>query len=138
VSRRALITIAAVDAFIAAFVVVGVASGGESSQEPTARETQIRLSQTAALPALTEDPAVVARRQARACAERLERARAARRRAAAAEQAAAEEAATPAPEPALDAEPAPEPVFEPAPTPAPAPAPAPAPSPPPQTFDDSG
>ena len=79
VSRRAMIAIAAVDAAIAAFVIVGLAVAGDSSSEPQAKATQVSLSQTAEVPGLKEDPAVVARRRERARAARQASAARARR-----------------------------------------------------------
>jgi len=65
--------VAAVAAFAAAFLVVGIAAGGESSPEPARKAAQVRLSQSAELPALAEDPALAARRRERARAARRAR-----------------------------------------------------------------
>lgn len=144
-TRPARIAVSALIAFAIAFLVAGVATGGGSEQPAAKSERAVRLAEVAALPALTEDPVVVARRRARARRAKVLRASRARRRAAA-RRAAAAKAATPveAPvepdsEPATPFEEVPAPVVSPpTPAPAPAPTPRPAPPPPPETFDDSG
>jgi hypothetical protein len=140
--RAALhIAAAALCAFAVAFVLVGVAAGGGSSDaEPGKARVAVSLTPVAGLPRLAEDPAVArARRRARVRRhERLvARRRAARRRAA---RLAAAKAPAPEPAAAVPAEPVtPEAPVAPPPAPvAPAPAPRPAPPPPPPTFDDSG
>jgi len=135
--------LAALFAFVAAFLVAGAAMGG--GNEHPSRHAGPRLSSTelAGLPALADDPAARRRARARRAARRARRL-AAERRAAATEPAPAETAPAPAesaPAPTTQdtpaAAPAPPPAATPAP-PAPTPLPAPPPPPPPQTFDDSG
>jgi hypothetical protein len=129
-------------AFAVAFLVAGVALGGETKPRAAEPAPQLRLSAVAALPALAEDPSVaLARRAALRAHRRTARRRAAARRAAAARVRAAARVAAAAPAPAAPAPAAPAPaapVAPPVAVPAPTPQPPPRPSPPPSTFDDSG
>ena len=108
-SARVRIAAAAVLAFAVAFLVVGVAAGGDSPPQAAPEVAKLRLSSTADLPSLAEDPAVVARRRARA-RRAARRARALRARRRAERRAAATEAVVTAPAPAApEPAPAPEP-----------------------------